>query len=123
MWEPVPQVAAMSWGGRCVDKLLPGRSKGQFYCWSGPRGGGGQHAHQFFYASGRMSVALRCNLIRSCILRQQLGKHAVKPLPGKNWVMGIFADFLCTEPGRWGIASESICLTTASLFFMVSWDS
>ena len=38
-----------------------------------------------------LNSAPRCGLIGSQTLRHQLGKYVVKPLPGRNWEMGIFS--------------------------------
>lgn len=42
-------------------------------------------------------VAPRCRLIRNCTFKQQLETYAVKSLLGRNWEMGMFACFLCSE--------------------------
>ena len=88
-----------SWYARCVDKLLPGRSwRLDFTVGVGWKGDSRDRTTNSFKFPGRPQSAPSYRLIRSWNLRQQLGKHAVKSLPGGNWEMGIFACSLCAEP-------------------------
>lgn len=56
---------------------------------------------------------LRCTLIRWLILSQQLVRYVVKPLPGKDRDMDVFAFTLCTE--LWGTAKASEKFAFSSL--------
>lgn len=51
----------------------------------------GNMATSSFWLLGGSQSALTCRLIRSQTFRQQLGKYAVKLLPGRTWEMGVFA--------------------------------
>lgn len=79
-----------TWSTLCVDKFLPGKAGNLGCCcfWSEPKRDYGTSVLLLFRASRRSQSAARCKLIRSQTLSQQLGKSALKPLPGKNggWV-------------------------------------
>ena len=55
---------------------------------------------------------LRCTLIRWLILSQQLVRYVVKPLPGKDWDMDVFAFTLCTELWETAKASEKFAFSS-----------
>lgn len=67
-----------------VDKLSRVKLLTWFYCWSQPEGEF-RNAHCLF----RMS-APRFRRIRCLSFWKQLGKYAVKSLPGSNWEVGFF---------------------------------
>ena len=48
-----------------------------------------------FRSQGRSQLAPRCVLIRRWTHNQQVVKYAIKPLPVKDWKMGIFACSFC----------------------------
>lgn len=84
----------VSWGGRCVDKLLPGGNRRADFT-IGVTWGDAAGISSFSFQEGSQS-ALISRLIKSQTSRQQLGKYVVKSLPG------IFAFSLCLEPGGGG---------------------
>ena len=86
-----------------------------FYCWGQSEGEVRGRVTGSFRICGILQSAPRFVLISTWILRQQLVKYVVKPLPGKDWEMGIFACSLCTEPWRRATESALCLLTTASL--------
>lgn len=69
-----------------------------FYHWSEQEGEERGTAHWFFKALRRIPVNLKCKLIRSWTLRQQLVEDAIKPPPGKKLRDGYFC-LLCTPRG------------------------
>ena len=80
-----------SWGARCVDKYLAGRnSKLGFTVGVSQRENSGEVPTRCFRVMRGFQLVPRCKLIKSCALQQQLGKYAVKTLPGRNWEVGTF---------------------------------
>lgn len=54
-------------------------------------------------------------------VRQQPVKYAVKPLPGKDWKMGMFASSLCAEPWE-TVMADAHMPGDNSLFALVLWN-
>ena len=106
-----------SWGVRCVDKLLPER------CWQlgfivgvSYRPKVREVPTSSFGFQGKFQLTPRSMLIRRWTLRQRLVKYAVKPLPEKDWEMGIFICSLCTEP--WGERHSECSRAVNNCFFV-----
>lgn len=82
-----------------MDNLLPGRRWCLgFIVEASQREKVGEEPTSSFRLLGESQLALRCRMIRSWILRQQMGKDVVR-LSREKLKMGIFVSFLCTEPG------------------------
>ena len=71
-----------------------------------------------FRLPGGFQSAPTFKLIRSQNFRQQLGKHIVKPLPGRDWEMGTFACSFYTEP-RGDSNREYLCATKQLLLCLL----
>lgn len=104
----------ISWGARCMDKLLPERSwrpgftvgkrgsgekVGRWGCgrwWEGRGSGGGwkEVPTSPFRLLGGSQAAPTRKMFRSWALGQQVGKYVVKSFPGRNWEIGAFAASL-----------------------------
>lgn len=74
-----------------------------FYCWNQLEGEGGEVA-----GSGRITVSTQKCVNQCPTLKQKLIKYAVKPFPGKDWKMDIFACSSHSESWKNSCGSASM---------------
>ena len=101
IWGSIPQVAVLKVRVLNVQTSSLQVHAGDLALLLKEAGGRGQSKYPLaLLGSGQDSSQLKCKLIRSWTLRQQLGKYVVQHPPGRNWEISVCVCSLCSELGE-----------------------